>query len=139
MNTGHTLGPYRVESTLGEGGMGVVYKAYDPHLDRAVALKVLRGPEITTEQRARFLQEARAASALNHPHRQVTGSRRQGAARFVSSPPRGPRSRNSVPVRLHLDFPAMDRCSMRCVERPAASGRLPVSWWRRASNAAPLH
>jgi serine/threonine protein kinase len=84
MNTGHTLGPYRVESTLGEGGMGVVYKAYDPHLDRAVALKVLRGAEITTEQRARFLQEARAASALNHPHIvQVYDIARDADAEFI--------------------------------------------------------
>jgi serine/threonine protein kinase len=68
MSTDPALGSYRIESILGEGGMGVVYKAHDPNLRRFVALKVIRSASITTEQRARFLQEARAASALNHPH-----------------------------------------------------------------------
>jgi serine/threonine protein kinase len=68
MSTDPALGSYRIESILGEGGMGVVYKAHDPDLRRFVALKVIRSAGFTTEQRARFLQEARAASALNHPH-----------------------------------------------------------------------
>jgi serine/threonine protein kinase/Tol biopolymer transport system component len=66
---GRTLGHYRIDSKLGEGGMGVVYKARDTHLDRFVAIKVLP-PEKTTEaeRKRRFLQEAKAASALNHPN-----------------------------------------------------------------------
>jgi Tol biopolymer transport system component/predicted Ser/Thr protein kinase len=66
---GRTMGHYRIESKLGEGGMGIVYKARDTHLDRFVALKILP-PQRTTdpERKRRFVQEAKAASALNHPN-----------------------------------------------------------------------
>ena len=66
---GETFGHYRIEAQLGAGGMGVVYRAYDTRLDRTVAVKVL-GDSLQADQkaRARLLQEARAASALNHPN-----------------------------------------------------------------------
>ena len=65
---GRTLKNYLVEEMLGKGGMGVVYRARDTRLDRRVALKVLP-PELTRDEdrRRRFIQEARAASAVNHP------------------------------------------------------------------------
>ena len=63
---GTTLGPYRVVSLLGSGGMGEVYRAQDPRLGRDVAIKVL--PEAGDSDRLRrFESEARAASALQHP------------------------------------------------------------------------
>jgi len=66
---GTTLGPYEIVSLLGEGGMGAVYKARDPRLDRFVAIKVLTADSAGSEERQqRFAQEARAASALNHPN-----------------------------------------------------------------------
>jgi len=64
-----TIAHYRIIGLLGAGGMGAVYKAYDKKLDRVVALKLLPTEYISQQdRRRRFLQEARAASALNHPH-----------------------------------------------------------------------
>jgi len=60
---GDTVGPYRIEGTLGEGGMGVVYKAEDTRLHRAVALKFIKAGFAE-----RMQSEAQAISALNHPH-----------------------------------------------------------------------
>ena len=66
---GSRLGPYEIVSTLGAGGMGVVYRARDARLDREVAVKVLPTALSTDVDRLRrFEQEARAAGALNHPN-----------------------------------------------------------------------
>src|SRR5262245_29139783 len=66
---GQMLGHYRVESLLGAGGMGEVYLARDPRLERTVALKVLPPDLIDNADRLhRFVREAKAASALNHPN-----------------------------------------------------------------------
>ncbi len=63
------FGRYRVESLLGKGAMGAVYRAHDTQLDRPVALKLSHLPEdIVFELRERMLQEARAAAALSNPH-----------------------------------------------------------------------
>jgi len=66
---GLTLGPYRILAKLGAGGMGEVYSAHDAKLDRPVAIKVLSGEIGAHQDRVtRFRSEARAVSALNHPH-----------------------------------------------------------------------
>ena len=69
LTPGTKLGPYEIQSPLGAGGMGEVYRARDTRLDRIVAINVLtEGLESTPEVRQRFDREARAVSSLNHPH-----------------------------------------------------------------------
>ena len=66
---GRTIAHFEILDKLGEGGMGVVYKARDSHLDRFVAIKVLPPERVADpERKRRFVQEAKAASALNHPN-----------------------------------------------------------------------
>jgi serine/threonine protein kinase/Tfp pilus assembly protein PilF len=66
---GSQLGPYRIDGLLGIGGMGEVFRATDTRLHRTVAIKILpRDNGSDPERKRRFLQEARAASALNHPN-----------------------------------------------------------------------
>jgi hypothetical protein len=66
---GTRFGPYEVQSRLGSGGMGEVYRALDTRLDRVVALKVLPADRVSdAEARGRFVREAKAVAALNHPN-----------------------------------------------------------------------
>src|SRR5687768_13720929 len=66
---GTRFGRYEIRSKIGEGGMGEVYLARDTELDRTVAIKILPAEYATDQRRLnRFIQEAKAASALNHPH-----------------------------------------------------------------------
>ena len=66
---GTSLGPYTIRGHLGTGGMGVVYAAHDPRLDRPVAIKVLPPDRIGDDTaKQRLVQEAKAASALDHPN-----------------------------------------------------------------------
>src|ERR1700732_5118597 len=63
LSVGERLGPYEILALIGKGGMGEVYRAHDPRLNRDVAIKVSNAQ--FTE---RFTREARAIDALNHPH-----------------------------------------------------------------------
>src|SRR5215813_1409800 len=66
---GTKLGRYEIRAKLGAGGMGEVYRAYDPKIAREVAIKVLSAEVVANKERvARFEQEAQAAGALNHPN-----------------------------------------------------------------------
>ena len=69
LTSGQVLSHYRILERIGAGGMGEVWKAFDTRLDRTVALKVLP-PEAVRDpdRRGRFIQEAKAASALDHPN-----------------------------------------------------------------------
>jgi serine/threonine protein kinase len=78
---GAQLGAYRIVSAIGAGGMGEVYRAHDPRLDRDVAIKVL-APALAgnAEWLARFEREARMVAALSHPNIVVIHSSRKIAA-----------------------------------------------------------
>jgi serine/threonine protein kinase len=69
LSAGTRLGPYEIVAALGAGGMGEVYKARDPKLNRVIAIKVLLEPTAADpERRARFEREAQSIAALNHPN-----------------------------------------------------------------------
>src|ERR1700732_281094 len=67
-----TIGKYRIDSVRGKGGMGVVYKAFNPGIERPVAIKTVRkdlvDPDLVEQSMARFKNEARAAGRLLHPN-----------------------------------------------------------------------
>src|SRR6266550_8392146 len=69
LSPGTKLGPYEIQSPLGAGGMGEVYRALDTRLDRAIAIKILPDHLCDNpEAKQRFEREARAISSLNHPN-----------------------------------------------------------------------
>src|SRR5207248_8383028 len=72
MSEPQTLGKYNIQCVLGKGAMGVVYKAFDPHIERTVAIKTVRkdlvDPDLAAQFMARFKNEARAAGRLHHPN-----------------------------------------------------------------------
>src|SRR5271156_2090176 len=69
LTSGTKFGPYEIESPLGAGGMGEVYRARDTRLDRTVAIKILPAHlSSDAHARQRFEREARTISSLNHPH-----------------------------------------------------------------------
>ena len=69
LERGTRLGPYQIESPIGAGGMGELYKATDTRLERTVAIKVLPAHVASDpDLKQRFEREAKAISSLNHPH-----------------------------------------------------------------------
>ena len=82
---GSSLSHYEILATLGVGGMGVVYKARDTRLDRLAAIKILKNATADEDSRRRFSQEAKAASALNHPGIiTIYDVARQGDVEFIA-------------------------------------------------------
>ena len=137
LERGATVGRYVVLDRLGAGGMGVVYAAYDPELDRKVALKLLRAgaPSAASAGRARLLREAQALARLSHPnvvavydvgtfgerrlHRHGAG---RGADAARSGCAGGPRSWREVAGRVPR-------------RRPGARGRARAPGWSIATSS----
>ncbi len=89
MAEGSRVGRYRVDAVIARGGMGIVYRATDPALERSVALKVI-APELARDEefRARFVRESRLAAALDHPNVHVsTALPRPGPGRLGADAP----------------------------------------------------
>jgi Tol biopolymer transport system component/serine/threonine protein kinase len=101
LQAGTMVGPYRVTGQLGEGGMGVVYKATDTRLERTVALKF-----VNVAFSKRFLREAKAISALNHPHVATLYDigEDQGASYLVMEYVEGKPLGGPLPLALALDY-----------------------------------
>ncbi len=68
LKPGSTFERYIIDAPIGQGGMGCVYRAHDPRLERSVALKVISDGGISPETTSRLLREARSAAALDHPN-----------------------------------------------------------------------
>src|SRR6185369_5405343 len=85
LSAGQLLKQFRLEGVLGEGGMGLVYRAYDTRLHRPVAVKVLSSKLMSDpQQKQRFLQEARAAGRISHPAvAQIFDAGEQGDLTFM--------------------------------------------------------
>ena len=98
--SGRVIGPYKILERIGAGGMGVVYQARDTQLDRTVAIKVLPADRMAdADRKRRFIQEAKAASALNHPNIVTihTITREGGADCIVMEYVTGKTLRESIP------------------------------------------
>ena len=68
LEPGDAFERYTIEALLGQGGMGCVYRAHDPRLDRRVALEVISDGAVRADASTRLVREARAAAALDHPN-----------------------------------------------------------------------
>src|SRR5688572_30354898 len=112
LSVGTRLGSYEIGAPLGRGGVGEVYRAWDPRLEREVALKILHErSEVDPDRVWRFVAEARAASALNHPNiLTVFDAAVDGATPYIVSELiegdslRGETRRGPVPLKRLLDL-----------------------------------
>ncbi|MBA2338954.1 MAG: protein kinase [Pyrinomonadaceae bacterium] len=143
LETGTRIGRYEIKSLLGAGGMGEVYRARDPKINRDVAIKVLP-PDFSDDavRLARFEQEARAAGTLNHPNilSIYDVETHDGAPYVVSELLEGGTLREqmggssaALPVRKALDYALQIAPSSSSTWRSRRSGRCPPA--RRARRA----
>ena len=143
------LGPYEIQSMIGEGGMGVLYRAVDTRLDRRVAIKVLRPDALSSvDRKQRFIREAKAASALNHPHiitiYEIDQASFQGVSQdfIVMEYLEGKPLHDLIgPQGLQVEEAFSTRCRLPMRSRPhtrressTAISSQPTSWFRRRAN-----
>jgi len=120
---GTRLGPYEVLGPIGAGGMGEVYRARDSRLGRDVAIKVLPADRLSDEaQRARFVREARAASALNHPNIvTIHEIESEGGVDFIAMELVAGRTLRTLIPRQGLPIPEVLRISIPLADALAAA------------------
>jgi serine/threonine protein kinase len=123
LTPGARLGPYEIQSPLGAGGMGEVYRATQSSLGRPVAIKVLASARASDPVRLRrFEQEARAASALNHPNIiSIYDVGRENSISYIAM-----EFVDGKTLRLLLDSGPLTRqgsCRRHCSPRPEAGKR----------------
>jgi len=123
---GARLGPYEIESAIGAGGMGEVYKARDTRLDRSVAIKILPSElSADPDRRKRFEREARAVAALNHPH--ICALHDVGVATLPDLAPRvlgGDERAAAGPVTIH--YLVMEHLEGQTLADRLLKGKLPL-------------
>jgi hypothetical protein len=127
LSPGTKLGRYEIRSKLGEGGMGEVYRALDPKINREVAIKILPPALSADKDRlARFEQEAQAAGALNHPNILVIHhiDTHDGAPYIVSELLEGETLRERMGGTALPQRKAIDRSAVEPEERNAHDGKL---------------
>jgi serine/threonine protein kinase len=129
LTSGTRLGPYEIQSPLGAGGMGEVYRARDTRLERSVAIKVLNAQLVaSSELRARFEREAKIISQLQHPNicvlHDAGRTATQGASISGTSVDHRHRncrcSRKSTPRRSGASRPEAGQCDAYEIRRQAA-------------------
>ena len=129
---GARLGPYEVLTSLGAGGMGEVYRARDPRLQRDVAIKVLPAAVATDPERlARFTREAQLLASLNHPHiAHVYGVEQDSTTRaLVMELVEGPTLADQIAggrSRSRTRCPLRDRSPRRSTPRTSAASSIAI-------------
>ena len=128
LRVGAQFGRYTIERALGAGGMGQVYTAHDPDLDRRVAIKVLRG-DASEESRVRLLREARAMAKVTHGNVVTVYEVGTAAGERLELRTDWPGYRE-VATAMSVHLPGLDVGALQRLEQATPDDPPAVLWWR---------